>query len=327
MAWSHRLRSWSASTTSEPSGVVRAWLRASINSSRASRPQTSGSSGISSASNLATRVASAHSSELTRHSPAAPSRPQASGSSAITSATNPASRMPSAHSPELTRSSPAEAIRLARLLAELMPDEPEVWGLLALLLLIEARSQARTTPDGSLVVLADQDRSRWDHAMVVEGQDLVRACLRRNRPGPYQLQAAINAVHSDAPTGRRNRLGADPRALRPADRGGPNARRGPQPLRGRRRGARSFPRARTRRPARPRRVSLVPRDARRSTTQARPPRRRHRRIRRGHRPHRQPRRAILPPTPAGQSLAGLRPIPTRHVCGLRCGWGSGRIGI
>jgi RNA polymerase sigma-70 factor, ECF subfamily len=94
----------------------------------------------------------------------------------------------------------AEAIRLARLLAELMPDEPEVWGLLALLLLIEARSQARTTPDGSLVVLADQDRSRWDHAMVVEGQDLVRACLRRNRPGPYQLQAAINAVHSDAPT-------------------------------------------------------------------------------------------------------------------------------
>ena len=94
----------------------------------------------------------------------------------------------------------AEAIRLARLLAELMPDEPEVLGLLALLLLTGARSQARTGPDGSLVLLGDQDRSRWDHAMIAEGQDLVRACLRRNRPGPYQIQAAINAVHSDAPT-------------------------------------------------------------------------------------------------------------------------------
>jgi RNA polymerase sigma-70 factor (ECF subfamily) len=94
----------------------------------------------------------------------------------------------------------AEAIRLARLLAELMPDEPEVLGLLALLLLTGARSAARTAPDGSLVLLADQDRSRWDQAMIAEGQDLVRACLRRNRPGPYQLQAAISAVHSDART-------------------------------------------------------------------------------------------------------------------------------
>ncbi len=93
-----------------------------------------------------------------------------------------------------------EAIRLARLLAQLMPDEPEVSGLLALLLLTEARRQARTGPSGSLVLLADQDRSQWDHALIAEGQDLVRACLRRNRPGPYQLQAAINAVHSDAPT-------------------------------------------------------------------------------------------------------------------------------
>jgi len=94
----------------------------------------------------------------------------------------------------------AEAIRLARLLAELMPDEPEVLGLLALLLLTGARGRARTAPDGSLVLLGDQDRSRWDHAMIAEGQDLVRACLRRNQPGPYQLQAAINAVHSDAAT-------------------------------------------------------------------------------------------------------------------------------
>jgi RNA polymerase sigma-70 factor (ECF subfamily) len=94
----------------------------------------------------------------------------------------------------------AEAIRLARLLAGLMPDEPEVGGLLALLLLTEARRQARTGPGGSLVLLADQDRGRWDQALVAEGHDLVRACLRRNRPGPYQLQAAISAVHSDAPT-------------------------------------------------------------------------------------------------------------------------------
>ena len=92
----------------------------------------------------------------------------------------------------------AEAIRLARLLAGLMPDEPEVLGLLALLLLTEARRPARTMPDGSLVLLPDQDRSRWDRALIGEGQDLVRACLRRNRPGPYQLQAAINAVHADA---------------------------------------------------------------------------------------------------------------------------------
>ncbi len=94
----------------------------------------------------------------------------------------------------------AEAIRLARLLAELMPNEPEVWGLLALLLLTEARRQARTGLDGSLVLLADQDRGRWDRDLVAEGADLVRACLRRNRPGPYQLQAAISAVHSDAAT-------------------------------------------------------------------------------------------------------------------------------
>jgi RNA polymerase sigma-70 factor (ECF subfamily) len=94
----------------------------------------------------------------------------------------------------------AEAIRLGRLLAELMPDEPEVMGLLALMLLVESRRTARLSPDGDLVLLSDQDRSRWDHALIAEGQALVRECLRRNRPGPYQIQAAINAVHSDAPT-------------------------------------------------------------------------------------------------------------------------------
>ncbi|MGY1754515.1 RNA polymerase sigma factor [Blastococcus sp. SYSU D01042] len=94
----------------------------------------------------------------------------------------------------------AEAIRLGRLLHQLMPDEPEVTGLLALMLLTEARRPARTAADGELVLLADQDRTRWDAALVAEGHELVRACLRRNRPGPYQLQAAIAAVHSDAPS-------------------------------------------------------------------------------------------------------------------------------
>lgn len=92
-----------------------------------------------------------------------------------------------------------EAIRLGRLLASLMPDEPEAAGLLALMLLIESRRAARFAPDGGLVLLAAQDRGRWDSALAAEGKELVRRCLRRNRPGPYQLQAAINAVHSDAP--------------------------------------------------------------------------------------------------------------------------------
>ncbi|MEU5527755.1 sigma-70 family RNA polymerase sigma factor [Micromonospora chersina] len=94
----------------------------------------------------------------------------------------------------------AEAIRLGRLLALLMPDEPEVLGLLALMLLTDARRAARTAPDGTLVPLGAQDRGRWDRALIVEGQALVRRCLRRGRPGPYQIQAAINAVHSDAAT-------------------------------------------------------------------------------------------------------------------------------
>ena len=94
----------------------------------------------------------------------------------------------------------AEAIRLGRLLADLMPDEPEAVGLLALMLLTESRRATRTTVDGDLVLLADQDRTRWDQDLIAEGQALVRACLRRNQPGPYQIQAAINAVHSEART-------------------------------------------------------------------------------------------------------------------------------
>jgi RNA polymerase sigma-70 factor (ECF subfamily) len=92
----------------------------------------------------------------------------------------------------------AEGIRLGRLLRQLMPDEPEVTGLLALMLLTEARRPARVGPQGEVVLLADQERSLWDRRLVAEGQDLVRECLRRNQPGPYQVQAAINAVHSGA---------------------------------------------------------------------------------------------------------------------------------
>jgi RNA polymerase sigma-70 factor (ECF subfamily) len=92
----------------------------------------------------------------------------------------------------------AESIRLARLLVELAPQELEVLGLLALLLLIDARRTARVASDGAFVRLAEQDRGSWDRARIVEGQSLLRECLARNRPGPYQLQAAINAVHSDA---------------------------------------------------------------------------------------------------------------------------------
>jgi RNA polymerase sigma-70 factor (ECF subfamily) len=91
-----------------------------------------------------------------------------------------------------------QAIRLGRALAALLPDEPEVTGLLALLLLTDARRGARTSPDGGLVLLADQDRGQWDHAMIAEGEDLVERALRRSRPGPYQIQAAIAACHSGA---------------------------------------------------------------------------------------------------------------------------------
>ncbi len=94
----------------------------------------------------------------------------------------------------------AEAVRLGRLVAELMPDEAEALGLLALMLLTESRRVSRTTADGDLVLLADQDRGRWDRSLIAEGQAIVRQCLRRNQPGPYQIEAAINAVHSDAPT-------------------------------------------------------------------------------------------------------------------------------
>jgi RNA polymerase sigma-70 factor, ECF subfamily len=93
-----------------------------------------------------------------------------------------------------------EAIRLGRVLTQLMPDEPEVKGLLALMLLTESRRETRATPEGDLVLLSEQDRSRWNAELIAEGQALVRECLRRGEPGPYQVQAAINAVHSEAKT-------------------------------------------------------------------------------------------------------------------------------
>jgi len=91
----------------------------------------------------------------------------------------------------------ADAIRLARALADLMPDEPEPAGLLALMLLSESRMPARTS-DGGLVLLADQDRTLWDRVLIDEGHAILRACIRRARPGPFQIQAAIQAAHCDA---------------------------------------------------------------------------------------------------------------------------------
>jgi RNA polymerase sigma-70 factor (ECF subfamily) len=94
----------------------------------------------------------------------------------------------------------AEALRLSRLVCDLMPDEPEAVGLLALMLLTDARRATRVDDDGVLIALPDQDRTRWDPEQIAEGHELVRRCLRRNQPGAYQVQAAIQAVHTDAPT-------------------------------------------------------------------------------------------------------------------------------
>ena len=94
----------------------------------------------------------------------------------------------------------AEAIRLARLLAELMPDEPEVLGLFALLLLTDARRPARIGSDGQLIALSEQDRTRWNRDLIAAGQGILRPLVARNQPGPFQIQAAIAAVHADAPS-------------------------------------------------------------------------------------------------------------------------------
>jgi RNA polymerase sigma-70 factor (ECF subfamily) len=105
-----------------------------------------------------------------------------------------------ASGPELVRGALCDqAIGLARALAGLLPGEPEAAGLLALLLLTDARRDARTGDAGELVLLADQDRSRWDRAKIAEGEQLLEEALRAGRPGPYQLHAAIAACHSCAP--------------------------------------------------------------------------------------------------------------------------------
>jgi len=96
----------------------------------------------------------------------------------------------------------AEAIRLGRLICELMPNEPEAFGLLALMLLTDSRRAARISPGGAMITLAEQNRELWDRGLIAEGQALVSQSIRYNRPGPYQIQAAINAVHSDAPTAK-----------------------------------------------------------------------------------------------------------------------------
>ena len=99
--------------------------------------------------------------------------------------------------PDLVRADLCDhAVWLARQLAAMMPDEPEVTGLLALFLLVDARRAARTGEDGSLILLADQDRGLWDAAMIAEGEALIEAALKTGRPGPYQLHAAIAACHS-----------------------------------------------------------------------------------------------------------------------------------
>ena len=93
-----------------------------------------------------------------------------------------------------------QAIHLGRLLLDLVPTEPEVAGLLSLMLFVDARRDARTDAQGAFLRLSDQDRSAWDGSKLAEARALLRACLAIGRPGPYQIQAAINAVHSDAPT-------------------------------------------------------------------------------------------------------------------------------
>ena len=103
---------------------------------------------------------------------------------------------PSLHRAELS----AEAIRLTRVVHRLMPDDVEVTGLLALMVLTDARSPARTAPDGALIPMAEQDRTRWNSGDIAEGVALISHALPRGTPGPYQLQAAIAAIHDEAPS-------------------------------------------------------------------------------------------------------------------------------
>lgn len=187
-----------------------------------------------------------------------------------------------------------EAIRLGRTLVELMRDEPEAAGLLALMLLSDARRGARIATDNTMVRLADQDRAKWDRDLISEGHELVRACLRRNQPGPFQIQAAIAAVHTDAPTAettdwsqivalydhlyalRPNPVVALNRAVAIAELEGPDE---------------GLARHRADRVGGPRGLRAVPRDPRRPPRTHRPTRRCDRRLQPGHRAHPQHGRA------------------------------------
>ena len=204
----------------------------------------------------------------------------------------------------------AEAIRLGRVLRALMPDEPEVAGLLALMLLTDARRAARLDAGGALVTLDVQDRTLWDPAKIAEGHALVRECLRRNRPGHYQLLAAINAVHTDAATAADTdwsqvlALYDQLYAVTPTPVVALNRAVALAEVR------RSGIRARRRRHARARRLPPLPRDARRPAAPAGPPPRGGGRLRAGDRAHREPRRAGLPQWAARRLNLGL-PTTTR----------------
>ena len=157
----------------------------------------------------------------------------------------------------------SDAIRLGRLLAELLPDEPEPQGLLALMLLLESRRAARTTADGAMVLLADQDRGLWDRRLIAEGQAIVRQCLARNEPGPYQIQAAISRAQRRA-AGRGHGLAADCRVVRSASGQRSESGGGAESCGGGCRGGGSGGGARSRRRVGLGRLSPLPRHSRRS---------------------------------------------------------------
>ena len=213
----------------------------------------------------------------------------------------------------------AEAIRLGRLLRSLLPTEPEVAGLLALMLLTDARRTARFA-DGVLVPLTEQDRASWDPAEIEEGLALVRECLAVNRPGAYQIQAAVNAVHTSARTARRHRLVPDRGAVRPAARHHPVARRRPQPRRRPLRARRPRRRPRRGRPPRPPDVPPLALHPRRAAPPPRPPRRRPGRVRRRPRPHRQRRRARLPHPPPRRAVRAARGSPVEPGIAPTSAW-------
>ena len=205
-----------------------------------------------------------------------------------------------------------EAIRLARILRQLLPEEPEVAGLLGLLVLTEARREARVR-NGQLVPLDEQDRAGWDRELITEGHNLVRECLAINRPGRYQILAAINAVHTDA-----YRVGhglvTGGRVVRPADPARPVADRRTQP-RGRGRGAgRPDGGPRSGRPASPHGLPRMARRPRRPAPQARPERRGEGGVRRRDRRHAELRRARLPePETRRAGLSERQLVPRRLV--------------